>query len=110
MIDGIKAIMNEIFMIDDRQYNKFESFVSYGRVHTRINIKYENCSAPTVELIERNFVVRMEQLGYKLMEIGSSSIPNGIYKTVVLKHHMIFSIPINKRITRPSMKILLGLS
>ena len=61
----------------------------------------------TIKRLDDYFIGKMVGLGYKLLlNRTSTSMFNG---NLNYNHYMIFEFPINKRVTRKSMKVLLGL-
>ena len=110
MFDKVKKLMEYELIRFSNRYNKFEIFVGNGSLHTRINVQYDGLSEASTDGIEFIFSTHMKELGFELQKTNSTKIPDDFNHSVVLRHYMIFSIPISMRLTRPSMKILLGLS
>ena len=62
----------------------------------------------TIKQIDEYFIGKMAGLGYKLLlNRASTSMFNG---NLNYNHYMLFEFPINKRVTRPSMRTLLKLN
>lgn len=77
------------------------------QVITELNAGYQ-ISKVTIENLDRYFAKRMSEIGFELVYNGCKS-PSFAGK-VNYQHMMMFNLPLSKRITRPSMRTLLGLN
>lgn len=61
----------------------------------------------TIKRLDEYFIKKMGELGYKLLlNRATTSMFNG---NLNYNHYMLFQLPISKRVTRKSMRTLLGL-
>ena len=108
-INSILTIFSEHFLLKNKvNYTDLNVELVNGCIQTTINIQYDKFKKEDLDRIEANFSNTMGKLGYPQTGYFSKVIPPREDK-IVLRHCMVFDFPISKRVTRPSLKILLGI-
>ena len=109
MLKKIDQLLWDSFIISNMlDYNLLPTSIMKGKIYTRMDITYSDFTSNDLKLLEYSFRDKMIELGFDLKGYASTEKP--IFESIKLIHFMIFSIPLSMRLTRPSMKILLGLS